>query len=263
MNVRRAILSLGVLLAIATAGVVCTTLACLRSVGNLQVTAHRAWIGTIRPGDGALYLCQDEPPAVGRLIRLAPSRIAELGGSTRGPEGETDSRGKEGEPVCAVTWLATVTCGRSFGVQVDAVATVAIEVRASQAAPMEYSVGSLCIGWPWPALRCDVVSNGITDRFSHALLLPDWMPQVALSGYGVLSHWAPVLPNEVLVKGSLCDIVLAMGLLGMGILSVRVVRRSRRRRLGLCVGCGYDLSGVSGKCPECGREAAIQSGGGP
>jgi hypothetical protein len=25
---------------------------------------------------------------------------------------------------------------------------------------------------------------------------------------------------------------------------------------GRCVGCGYDLSGVSGKCPECGREAA-------
>ena len=33
-------------------------------------------------------------------------------------------------------------------------------------------------------------------------------------------------------------------------------RRVRWSREGRCVGCGYDLSGVRGKCPECGREAA-------
>lgn len=33
------------------------------------------------------------------------------------------------------------------------------------------------------------------------------------------------------------------------------LRRYRRRRKGLCVGCGYDLTGnVSGVCPECGAE---------
>ncbi len=33
------------------------------------------------------------------------------------------------------------------------------------------------------------------------------------------------------------------------------LRRKRRRRRGLCVGCGYDLRGnVSGVCSECGRE---------
>jgi hypothetical protein len=31
-------------------------------------------------------------------------------------------------------------------------------------------------------------------------------------------------------------------------------RRVRWSREGRCVGCGYDLSGVSGKCPECGKE---------
>ncbi|UCE58114.1 MAG: hypothetical protein JSU63_11775 [Phycisphaerales bacterium] len=33
------------------------------------------------------------------------------------------------------------------------------------------------------------------------------------------------------------------------------LRRRRRRRKGLCIVCGYDLTGnVSGKCPECGTE---------
>lgn len=38
---------------------------------------------------------------------------------------------------------------------------------------------------------------------------------------------------------------------------IRVVRHLRRRGLGLCTGCGYDLTGnVSGRCPECGQEWA-------
>jgi hypothetical protein len=40
------------------------------------------------------------------------------------------------------------------------------------------------------------------------------------------------------------------------VLFFRDRRRVRWRREGRCVGCGYDLSGVSGTCPECGREAA-------
>lgn len=33
-------------------------------------------------------------------------------------------------------------------------------------------------------------------------------------------------------------------------------RRRSRRKLGLCVGCGYDLRGSSGACPECGQTAS-------
>ena len=31
-------------------------------------------------------------------------------------------------------------------------------------------------------------------------------------------------------------------------------RRRRRRRLGLCITCGYDLSGSSASCSECGTK---------
>ncbi len=36
--------------------------------------------------------------------------------------------------------------------------------------------------------------------------------------------------------------------------------RRRRMKLGLCLRCGYDLTGnVSGVCPECGTKIAVQS----
>lgn len=45
-------------------------------------------------------------------------------------------------------------------------------------------------------------------------------------------------------------------LLGFGVLlvlsAVPLHTRHRRRKLGLCVNCGYDLRAARGRCPECG-----------
>jgi hypothetical protein len=39
------------------------------------------------------------------------------------------------------------------------------------------------------------------------------------------------------------------------------IRRSRRRQAGLCVKCGYDLTGnVTGTCPECGSQKTPRNG---
>lgn len=54
-------------------------------------------------------------------------------------------------------------------------------------------------------------------------------------------------------------VTLALGLpTAFGLLRGTVLwrRHRRRRRLGLCLGCGYDLRGGRGRCPECGVEPA-------
>lgn len=51
-------------------------------------------------------------------------------------------------------------------------------------------------------------------------------------------------------------IILLLAAYPLGALIRGPVRRRRRRRRGLCVKCGYNLTGnTSGVCPECGTEA--------
>jgi hypothetical protein len=67
---------------------------------------------------------------------------------------------------------------------------------------------------------------GSTARcYGFRLRVPLWFPAALFAGY----------PTVAFIRGPL--------------------RRYRRRRRGLCLKCGYDLTGnVSGTCPECGAE---------
>ncbi len=64
-------------------------------------------------------------------------------------------------------------------------------------------------------------------------LLYKWNDRLVLL---VLPMWIPTL----IFGTALC-----------GCLALPAHRRHRRRKRGLCVGCGYDLRGSSVRCPEC------------
>ena len=73
-----------------------------------------------------------------------------------------------------------------------------------------------------------------------------WMPPYYYTG------GLPKYPNlRVYVPVNL--LALAFLILS-GYLLAPVHRRRKRKKLGLCVKCGYDLRGSKDRCPECGQE---------
>ncbi|MCO6436856.1 MAG: hypothetical protein J5J06_07200 [Phycisphaerae bacterium] len=89
-----------------------------------------------------------------------------------------------------------------------------------------------------PKLRCGMGLGSLsleeqerrrTNRYVIALACPAWFPFVALTTYPAFAIWS-------------------------------YLRTRRRRRLGLCVKCGYDLRATPDRCPECGTEVHGQSG---
>ncbi len=78
--------------------------------------------------------------------------------------------------------------------------------------------------------------------------------------FGISQSLTPVGPHDyehfILAGLILNPIIYALPpwLIVMGVRWAFVTRRSRKRaRLGLCVGCAYELAGL-GVCPECGRD---------
>ena len=69
----------------------------------------------------------------------------------------------------------------------------------------------------------------------------EWWPLFANDKAGfqiIIPFWMPAL---------VCMSALLWGYLPLH-------RRRKRKKLGLCVKCGYDLRGSSERCPECGQE---------
>lgn len=62
-----------------------------------------------------------------------------------------------------------------------------------------------------------------------------------------------VLAQQVANKALVAPIVLLIVIVGGAALVVLRLRRRARSGPGRCRGCGYDLAGISGPCPECGR----------
>lgn len=107
------------------------------------------------------------------------------------------------------------------------------------------------IGWPFrmstvesvgiEGCKSDVPSGLSLDRSDLVYHLP--------RGAG----W-PSSVTRILGVGTTLNLVSYSCMAGLGIVLLRHLRGLRRRRLGLCRRCGYDLALMTPKCPECGAD---------
>ncbi len=87
--------------------------------------------------------------------------------------------------------------------------------------------GTIVLGGPWwasfaPSFWNGAITVGGSTFRMWSLSIPLWMP-IALFGF---LFWRSFLPLH---------------------------RRRKRKKLGLCVKCGYDLRASKDRCPECGE----------
>ena len=87
----------------------------------------------------------------------------------------------------------------------------------------------------------------------HSYPEPTWMPK-SRSGYGgyTRSTTGPALEIDI----PLWPLVVPLAFLvwyNNWLSPIRRHRRRKRKKLGLCVKCGYDLRASKERCPECGQ----------
>lgn len=102
----------------------------------------------------------------------------------------------------------------------------------------------MAAGWPLRALRGELVNSSIR--------LDNSTPAESRS----LIRVGPekVIPFRPLILGFAGDLVLYSTAWASLLFAPGWIRSAARRRRGACVQCGYELSGITGPCPECGGD---------
>jgi len=120
---------------------------------------------------------------------------------------------------------------------------------ASESTAPNRVVTAVTLGWPMPALRVMEWYPAVPGRPWLEAGLPIW---TGTRGVSTSRPWPlPVMP---VWPAFAVDLLVWAALAEAARRGVIAWRRARRRRRGLCVGCGYDLRGRAGDlhCPECG-----------
>jgi hypothetical protein len=112
------------------------------------------------------------------------------------------------------------------------------------------------VGWPWRSLmfvtKLDInnpkwkrhwqINTGLSNHAQRTIDV--WKIQ---KNYDLL-----LLPLRPIWPGFALDTAVLAGLWALPIIGLPMVRLRRRKRRGLCLACGYDLTGTPDSCPECG-----------
>ncbi len=108
-------------------------------------------------------------------------------------------------------------------------------------------------GWPLLCLWSEY--RTATDDKFQVIAVPRGaitIPRNRVNKGGWMKPYDLTLPFRPIWIGFAGNTVLFSGAWGVLFLAPFLLRASSRRRRGLCVECGYDMSGVN-ECPECGK----------
>jgi hypothetical protein len=126
------------------------------------------------------------------------------------------------------------------------------ESRGANAAPNRDGIED-ARGWPYLALWC-TLDPAVIEGTAAGKPCPDGIALSKLNGKITTSYFR-ALPVRPIWRGLAADTGIFAGAWLSGLVLAGAGRRWWRRRRGRCPACGYDLSGSSTVCPECGAAA--------